>query len=205
MLVGRAVDVPGLTPPPNSRLKPHCGQWSRPALPLIRGERPISPITTTSVESSRPRSSRSSISAGMTLVEQRQVEVLEHAEVVLVHVVGVAVVPKISWCTLTNGTPASTSRRATSRLSRQVAAVAVAHAVAARGDRSKASRVLLDVSMAKARCWNLSSRSMRRRSLRLAERVVELLAAASGRPSKRSTRHLRQRCRATAAAARRRA
>ena len=42
-LVGRAVDSPCLTPPPDSRLKPHCGQWSRPALPLTAASGPSRP------------------------------------------------------------------------------------------------------------------------------------------------------------------
>src|SRR5262249_9561655 len=55
--------MPGLTPPPASTIENACGQWSRPAIVLIRGVRPNSVVSTTSVESSRPRSRRSAIRA----------------------------------------------------------------------------------------------------------------------------------------------
>src|SRR5262245_52480434 len=51
--------LPGLTPPPAKRMLWACDQWSRPAAPLTRGVRPISPIITTRVFLSRPRCSRS--------------------------------------------------------------------------------------------------------------------------------------------------
>src|SRR5205085_1254334 len=54
---------PGLTPPPANTTLWAIDQWSRPASLFTRGVRPISPISTTSVVSSRPRWSRSSINA----------------------------------------------------------------------------------------------------------------------------------------------
>lgn len=48
-------------------------------------------MTTTNVESSSPRESRSCSKRGDHLIEQRQIQVLQHAEVVRVHVVGMSV------------------------------------------------------------------------------------------------------------------
>ena len=56
-------------PPPASITQKTFGQWSRPAVLLIFGVRPNSEVTMTSVESSRPRSSRSRIRAARALVE----------------------------------------------------------------------------------------------------------------------------------------
>ena len=54
---------PVCRPPPASRAKPDCGQWSRPAVVPrcvpTRGVRPISPQTTTATSRLRPRSCRS--------------------------------------------------------------------------------------------------------------------------------------------------
>ena len=53
---------PPLMPPPARTVVHEVGQWSRPCCRLIFGVRPNSPIQTISVESSRPRCFRSSIS-----------------------------------------------------------------------------------------------------------------------------------------------
>ena len=53
---------PPLIPAPPSTADQAIGKWSRPSGLLIFGVRPNSPIQTTSVDSSRPRSRRSSIS-----------------------------------------------------------------------------------------------------------------------------------------------
>ena len=55
--------VPPWTPPPANKTVMTGPQWSRPASLLILGVRPNSPVITTSVESSRPDSFRSSSSA----------------------------------------------------------------------------------------------------------------------------------------------
>ena len=75
-----------MTPPPASTALKQYGQWSRPALALIFGVRPNSPIAMTSVESSKPRSARSLISAAYALIGRRQQVVLEPREHVLVGV-----------------------------------------------------------------------------------------------------------------------
>ena len=46
---------PRFSPPPAMTIENACGQWSRPAIALIRGVRPNSVVSTTSVESSWPR------------------------------------------------------------------------------------------------------------------------------------------------------
>ena len=92
-------------------------QWSRPALSLIFGVRPNSPTATTSVSSSRPRSSQVVEQGRQRLVEHPGVAVLHDLEVAVVHVpAAVAGVLAGSTCelqlTCTKRTPASTSRRA---------------------------------------------------------------------------------------------
>src|SRR5258708_661746 len=51
---------PPLMPPPAIDIVQHCGQWSRPPAGLIFGVRPNSPIATTIVLESSPRSCKSS-------------------------------------------------------------------------------------------------------------------------------------------------
>ena len=50
---------PPFTPPPATSAVQQPAQWSRPPLAFSFGVRPNSPVATTSVRSSRPRSSRS--------------------------------------------------------------------------------------------------------------------------------------------------
>ena len=95
---------PPLTPPPARATLKTRGKWSRPALGLIFGVRPNSPIQTTSVRSSIPaafRSATSDAKAGSTWPASLATRSL------------------FCWWvsqplerTSTNVTPASTSRRA---------------------------------------------------------------------------------------------
>src|SRR5207244_4889379 len=111
-LLVRPITCPVLMPPPASTVVQALGKWSRPLLPLILGVRPNSPIQTTSVLSSSPRTrnSSSSVAQAGSSTPQRAFTPL-----------------KLFWCvsqpkatppctplseTSTNGTPCSTSRRA---------------------------------------------------------------------------------------------
>ena len=62
----RPITCPQGKPPPATSIDITGVQWPRPAVWVMTGERPNSPIISTSVESSRPRCSRSVISACMT-------------------------------------------------------------------------------------------------------------------------------------------
>ncbi len=102
---------------------PHCGQWSRPARAFTFGVRPMSPVTTTSVLSSRPRSVRSSMSADSARSRNGSnsfFSMLKLLSCVSQWPFGFASV----WI-VTNVTPASTSRREQYTLAEDVAAVAV--------------------------------------------------------------------------------
>src|SRR5262245_45752635 len=105
----RASDLPitrpPLIPPPPSSTVNAGPQWSRPAFLLIRGVRPNSPVTTTSVVSRSPRSARSRNSID-TPVSNCGRSVSFNMRKLL------SCVSQLLWSMVTHRTPASTRRRA---------------------------------------------------------------------------------------------
>ena len=98
-------------------------QWSRPAFLLIRGVRPNSPVTTTSVLSSSPRSERSRNSV---LIAESYIG----SSVFFSTAKLPSCVSQLLWSIVTHRTPASTSRRAIRHdLPERVPAVLVAELV----------------------------------------------------------------------------
>src|SRR4029079_194707 len=97
---------PPLMPPPISTVLHAFAQWLRPPPPHW-GERPNSPIHTTSVVSSSPRVLRSSTRADIAVSHSRERALVRGK---LSRCVSHATACPIT--TSTNGTPASTSRRA---------------------------------------------------------------------------------------------
>ena len=73
-------------PPPASSANIACGQWSRPALGLIFGVRPNSPVTNTEVESSKPRCDRFVSRADRPSSSSGSSFVLERLEILAVRV-----------------------------------------------------------------------------------------------------------------------
>ena len=76
---------PPLMPPPASTVVQAAGKWSRPALLLILGVRPNSPIQTISVESSRPAAPEV-VHQGRPAGVEHAAELLDRLEVLLVRV-----------------------------------------------------------------------------------------------------------------------